>query len=110
MKAATGEVVSAEDLGGADLHCSRSGVTDHFAENDNHALQLTRNIVSNLNRASGKADVVMKFVFDWDWSLYFFFFFFFFYIIFFSLFFFFTGKAKLLFTTLRNCTVLSPQI
>ena len=64
VKAATGEVVSAEDLGGADLHCSRSGVTDHFAENDDHALHLTRNIVSNLNRASGKSDVVMKYVFD----------------------------------------------
>ena len=62
VKAATGEVVTAEELGGADLHCSRSGVTDHFAENDNHALELTRNIVSNLNRASGKSDVVMKYV------------------------------------------------
>tara|TARA_R110002050_G_scaffold88686_1_gene187133 strand:- start:49 stop:591 length:543 start_codon:yes stop_codon:yes gene_type:complete len=49
VKAATGEEVTAEELGGAELHCSRSGVTDHFAENDHHALALTRRIVSNLN-------------------------------------------------------------
>merc|ERR1719158_2783573 len=49
VKAATGEVVSAEDLGGADVHCRISGVTDHFAENDHHALEITRNIVANLN-------------------------------------------------------------
>lgn len=52
VKAATGEVVSAEDLGGADLHCRTSGVTDHYAENDEHALQIARNIVSNLNQES----------------------------------------------------------
>ncbi len=50
VKAATGEVVSAEDLGGAKVHCAKSGVTDHFAENDEHALELGRNIVANLNR------------------------------------------------------------
>ncbi|XP_074594412.1 methylcrotonyl-CoA carboxylase subunit 2 [Brevipalpus obovatus] len=50
VKAATGEVVSAEDLGGGKLHCSRSGVSDHMAMNDEHALHLTRKIVSNLNR------------------------------------------------------------
>ncbi len=49
VKAATGEVVSAEDLGGADVHCRNSGVTDHYAHNDEHALQITRSIVSNLN-------------------------------------------------------------
>ena len=49
VKAATGEVVSAEDLGGATLHCKSSGVTDHFAENDSHALAITRRIVQNLN-------------------------------------------------------------
>lgn len=49
VKAATGEEVSAEDLGGADLHCSTSGVTDHYAIDDQHALFLTRRIVSNLN-------------------------------------------------------------
>lgn len=50
VKAATGEVVSAEDLGGADVHCRTSGVTDHYAQNDHHALALARNAVSNLNR------------------------------------------------------------
>ena len=49
VKAATGEEVSAEDLGGADLHCKISGVTDHYAENDEHALSIARNIVKNLN-------------------------------------------------------------
>lgn len=49
VKAATGEVVSAEDLGGADVHCRVSGVTDHFAENDAHALAITRGIVETLN-------------------------------------------------------------
>lgn len=49
VKAATGETVSAEDLGGADLHCGTSGVTDHYAIDDEHALFLTRRIVSNLN-------------------------------------------------------------
>lgn len=50
VKAATGEVVSAEKLGGADTHCRTSGVTDHYAENDAHALALTRRIISNLNQ------------------------------------------------------------
>lgn len=49
VKAATGEVVSAEDLGGADVHCKNSGVTDHYAHSDEHALQIARSIVSNLN-------------------------------------------------------------
>ena len=50
VRAATGEVVTAEELGGADVHSRISGVTDHYALNDNHALQLTRRIVANLNR------------------------------------------------------------
>ncbi len=50
VKAATGEVVSAEDLGGADVHCRTSGVTDHYAANDEHALQLARRVVASLNR------------------------------------------------------------
>ncbi len=50
VKAATGEVVSAEELGGADVHCRESGVADHYAENDEHALQLARQAVSKLNR------------------------------------------------------------
>jgi 3-methylcrotonyl-CoA carboxylase beta subunit len=51
VKAATGEVVSAEDLGGADTHCRTSGVTDHYALDDRHALGIVRNIVANLNSA-----------------------------------------------------------
>jgi len=50
VKAATGEEVSAEDLGGADVHCRISGVADHYAQNDEHALQLARNAISRLNR------------------------------------------------------------
>src|SRR6056297_403187 len=50
VKAATGEVVSAEELGGADVHCRTSGVTDHYANNDHHALQLMRRAVGRLNR------------------------------------------------------------
>ncbi|WP_150287708.1 carboxyl transferase domain-containing protein [Rhabdaerophilum calidifontis] len=49
VKAATGEVVSAEDLGGADVHARRSGVADHYAADDRHALALARRIVANLN-------------------------------------------------------------
>jgi 3-methylcrotonyl-CoA carboxylase beta subunit len=49
VRAATGEVVSAEELGGADVHCRISGVTDHFAENDSHALGIARDIVARLN-------------------------------------------------------------
>jgi len=50
VKAATGEVVSAEDLGGADVHCRQSGVTDHYARDDRHAIALLRRCVANLNR------------------------------------------------------------
>ena len=50
VKAATGEEVSAEDLGGADVHTQLSGVADYFAQNDHHALSLARNIVQHLNR------------------------------------------------------------
>ncbi len=50
VKAATGEEVSAEDLGGADVHSRISGVTDHYALNDEHALAICRSIVSHLNR------------------------------------------------------------
>ena len=49
VKAATGEVVSAEDLGGADVHTRLSGVADHFAEDEPHALELTRSILAHLN-------------------------------------------------------------
>ena len=49
VKAATGEVVTSEDLGGGDVHTRVSGVADHLAENDAHALYLARRIVANLN-------------------------------------------------------------
>jgi 3-methylcrotonyl-CoA carboxylase beta subunit len=49
VKAATGEVISAEDLGGGDLHARRSGVVDHLADNDEHALSIVRSIVARLN-------------------------------------------------------------
>ncbi|XP_069348888.1 methylcrotonoyl-CoA carboxylase beta chain, mitochondrial [Eulemur rufifrons] len=59
VKAATGEEVSAEDLGGADLHCRKSGVTDHYALDDHHALHLTRKIVKSLNYQK-KLDVTVE--------------------------------------------------
>ena len=49
MKAATGEVVTSEDLGGGAVHTRISGVSDHLAENEEHALWIARNIASNLN-------------------------------------------------------------
>ncbi|TBW40495.1 methylcrotonoyl-CoA carboxylase [Azotobacter chroococcum] len=49
VKAATGEVVTAEELGGADVHCRTSGVADHYAESDEHALAIARRCVANLN-------------------------------------------------------------
>ncbi len=49
VKAATGEVVAAEDLGGGDLHTRKSGVADYLADDDDHALGITRRIVANLN-------------------------------------------------------------
>ena len=51
VKAATGQEVSAEELGGADVHTRRSGVADHFATSDEHALALARQIVRNLHRS-----------------------------------------------------------
>jgi 3-methylcrotonyl-CoA carboxylase beta subunit len=53
VKAATGEEISAEDLGGGDLHAKKSGVVDHLAENDEHALTVLRDIVSHLGRNEG---------------------------------------------------------
>ncbi len=50
VKAATGEIVDMQDLGGADVHCRQSGVADHFATDDYHALVLARDAVSRLNR------------------------------------------------------------
>jgi 3-methylcrotonyl-CoA carboxylase beta subunit len=58
VKAATGEVVTAEDLGGADVHSRKSGVTDHYAEDDAHALAIARQIVATLNtRKPAELDV-----------------------------------------------------
>ncbi|KAF4024289.1 hypothetical protein G4228_016478 [Cervus hanglu yarkandensis] len=59
VKAATGEEVSAEDLGGADLHCRKSGVSDYYALDDNHALHLARKIVRSLNYQK-KMDVTIE--------------------------------------------------
>ena len=50
VRAATGEIVTAEELGGADVHSRQSGVTDHYAQNDQHALKLVRRAVNRLNR------------------------------------------------------------
>jgi 3-methylcrotonyl-CoA carboxylase beta subunit len=49
VKAATGEIVSAEELGGADVHARKSGVADHYAQDDHHALSIAQRIVSTLN-------------------------------------------------------------
>ena len=58
VKAATGEDVTAEELGGAIVHCRESGVSDHIAEDDQHALEITRSIIENLNRPpKAKLDV-----------------------------------------------------
>jgi 3-methylcrotonyl-CoA carboxylase beta subunit len=59
VKAATGEEISAEDLGGGDLHGRKSGVVDHVAENDEHALTIVRDIVSHLGPAH-KTDLGLK--------------------------------------------------
>lgn len=60
VKAATGEEVSAEDLGGADVHASKSGVADHFAETEEEALEQARNIVATLNYQSKHSGKFIK--------------------------------------------------
>ena len=60
VKAATGEDVTAEDLGGADLHTRESGVADHYAMDDTHALAIVRKIVKNLNRNKAVSQVLRK--------------------------------------------------
>ena len=60
VKAATGEVVSAQDLGGADVHCKVSGVADYYAQNDLHALELVREAVQALNRTKQLSLAVRK--------------------------------------------------
>ena len=59
VKAATGETVSAEELGGAEVHTRQSGVADHYALNDDHALEIVRNIVANLNTVK-KVDIALR--------------------------------------------------
>src|ERR1700688_1637289 len=60
VKAATGELVSAEELGGADVHTRISGVADHYALNDHHALAIARRIVGNLNLVKPQAPVIVQ--------------------------------------------------
>ncbi|HBQ54937.1 MAG TPA: methylcrotonoyl-CoA carboxylase, partial [Erythrobacter sp.] len=60
VKAATGEEISAEDLGGGDLHARKSGVVDHLAENDEHALTIVRDIVSHLGENPAAAQSVER--------------------------------------------------
>ncbi|KAL6745888.1 methylcrotonoyl-CoA carboxylase beta chain, mitochondrial-like protein [Haematococcus lacustris] len=66
VKAATGEVVSAEDLGGAALHCATSGVTDHFAEDELHALALARDLIATANLPAAPTQLEA----DWEEPLY----------------------------------------
>ena len=60
VKAATGEEISAEDLGGGDLHAKKSGVVDHLAENDEHALTIVRDIVSTCAPAEAGAQLELR--------------------------------------------------
>ena len=60
VKAATGEVVTAEELGGGDVHTRISGVADHLANNDHHALSIARNAVARLNRSNEKCRTPSK--------------------------------------------------
>lgn len=60
VKAATGEEVSAEDLGGGDVHTRVSGVADHLAENDSHALEIARQCISHLNRSKSNVTPLRK--------------------------------------------------
>jgi 3-methylcrotonyl-CoA carboxylase beta subunit len=60
VKAATGEEISAEDLGGGDLHAKKSGVVDHLAENDEHALTIVRDIVSHLGEKVGTVPIFQE--------------------------------------------------
>ncbi|HEY2658510.1 MAG TPA: carboxyl transferase domain-containing protein, partial [Caulobacteraceae bacterium] len=60
VKAATGEVISATELGGADTHGRRSGVVDHVAANDEHALAIVRQIIANLNTAKPEGPVLIE--------------------------------------------------
>ncbi|PNT68115.1 hypothetical protein BRADI_3g36140v3 [Brachypodium distachyon] len=69
VKAATGEEISAEDLGGASVHCKISGVSDHFAQDELHGIALGRNIVKNLHLAA-KVTNVQNSACDYEEPLY----------------------------------------
>ena len=60
VKAATGEVVTAEELGGADVHSRQSGVTDHYAQNDAHAIGIARRVVATLKPPAARAVLNMR--------------------------------------------------
>ncbi|MEF4136234.1 carboxyl transferase domain-containing protein, partial [Escherichia coli] len=60
VKAATGEIVTSEDLGGGDVHTRLSGVADHLAENDEHAILIARNIVKNLNKTPNQNNIEIE--------------------------------------------------
>jgi 3-methylcrotonyl-CoA carboxylase beta subunit len=62
VKAAPGEVVSAEDLGGGDVHTRLSGVADHLAQNDMHALSIVRQSIKNLNKSKSNKQLAGEFV------------------------------------------------
>jgi 3-methylcrotonyl-CoA carboxylase beta subunit len=64
VKAATGEVVTAEELGGADVHSRQSGVTDHYAQNDAHAIGIARRIVATLKPPAARSSLNMREVRD----------------------------------------------
>jgi 3-methylcrotonyl-CoA carboxylase beta subunit len=64
VKAATGEVVTAEELGGADVHSRQSGVTDHYAQNDAHAIGIARRIVATLRPPAARSGLNMREVRD----------------------------------------------
>ena len=60
VKAATGEVISAENLGGGELHAKTSGVVDHLASSDSHALSIARRVISTLNIRRPQHDFVVR--------------------------------------------------
>jgi 3-methylcrotonyl-CoA carboxylase beta subunit len=70
VKAATGEQVTAEDLGGAEVHCSKSGVSDHMARDEIEGLRIVRDIVSNLNQEHLFANVYSKRRQFWEEPIY----------------------------------------
>jgi 3-methylcrotonyl-CoA carboxylase beta subunit len=70
VKAATGEIVTSEDLGGAQVHCKISGVTDHYANNELHGLKILRSIVKNLNHENYLNENIVNKIIDSEEPLY----------------------------------------